>query len=207
MLAGNVDRPELGFDSSLAQAGNIGLARVESSRQVELGQGKVPLGPQPPGKIVMAVEEHPRGVNLLALARTIGGSGSPGSFRADWLWDLASEEKASRLASTIGAKRTRQAKTGEFVLIGVSWGCGPAGAATYEPKATPWELERVVQSALKVSRDSPLGARSILTRRASEGFGGDSPSLARRASIVPCCVRESSVSRRGHHVHHPFSTD
>ena len=64
MLAGDIDRPELGLDAPLAQPGDVGLARVEPPRQVELGEGEVPFGAQPPGKVVMAVEEHPRGVDL-----------------------------------------------------------------------------------------------------------------------------------------------
>ena len=64
VLAGDVDRPELGLDAPFAEPGDVGLAGVEPLREVELRQGDVAFGPQPPGQVVVAVEEHPRGVDL-----------------------------------------------------------------------------------------------------------------------------------------------
>ncbi len=64
MLAGDIDRPELSLDAPFAKPGNVGLAGVEPLRQVELLQREVALGAQPPGEVVVAVEEHPGGVDL-----------------------------------------------------------------------------------------------------------------------------------------------
>jgi len=50
--------------------------------------------------------------------------------------------------STLQLTFVNQAVTLLAVLEVVSWIC-PEGAATYQPRATPWELDRVVKSALK----------------------------------------------------------
>ena len=65
VLAGDIDRPELRLHAPLAEPGDVGLAGVEPSRQVELGQCEVSLGAEPPREVVVAVEEHPGGMDLL----------------------------------------------------------------------------------------------------------------------------------------------
>ena len=64
MFAGNVDRPELGLDAPVSEPGDVGLAGVESFREIELREPKVALGTKPPREVIMAVEEHPCGVDL-----------------------------------------------------------------------------------------------------------------------------------------------
>ena len=64
MLAGDVDRPELGLDAPLAESRDVGLAGIQPVREVELLEVEIPLGPQSPGEVVVAVEEHPGGVDL-----------------------------------------------------------------------------------------------------------------------------------------------
>jgi hypothetical protein len=63
VLARDVDRPELRLDAPLAQPRQIGLATPEPLADVEPREGDVPLAPETPGEVVMAVEEHPRGVD------------------------------------------------------------------------------------------------------------------------------------------------
>ena len=64
MLAGNVYRPELRFHSPLAQPRDIRVPGIQPLRKIKLGQTKVALAAQPPGQVVVPVEEHAGRMNL-----------------------------------------------------------------------------------------------------------------------------------------------
>ena len=73
VLARDVDRPELGLDAPLAQPRDVGLARVEPLADVEPLERDVALVAEPPGEVVVAVEEQAGGVDLPGPLRDRGG--------------------------------------------------------------------------------------------------------------------------------------
>jgi hypothetical protein len=63
VFARDVDRPELRLDASLAEPRDVGLAGLEPAADVEPGERDVALGAEPPGEVVVPVEEQPRAMD------------------------------------------------------------------------------------------------------------------------------------------------
>ena len=81
MFAGDVDRPELCLDAPLAEPGEIGLAVREPAADVEPGEADVAIGAEPPGEVVVPVEEQSAGVDAPGPFRDLGRLRAPGGGR------------------------------------------------------------------------------------------------------------------------------
>ena len=75
VLAGDVDRPELGLDAALAESGDVGLAGIQPVREVELLEVEIPLVRNRQGRSLWPSKSIPAAWTFLARSET-GGSRS-----------------------------------------------------------------------------------------------------------------------------------